>query len=1503
MNPLLLREMRHERLRLACCLLALLAGRVEAASATTLIDKTLVAWVSLANSNQQGGSALTLIDKAEHFDAIVFGEVARGKWMAGSDFFRRTHKDQAAWPVEGAGSDTWVQLAITYHSNQITLFRNSREYATYAMGQAQSFGDDAMVLLGLRYIGAMGEIGFLSGAIEDARIYDRALNPKQIAGLRPNQSSELPPLAWWAFENGQADDVMKRFPTARLEGNARVADGKLVLDGRSYLWAAKDPKALSLEPEDETPFDTSVQTMFYKARSKRTGNMWDTWLYLHQGEYYLYYLANSRGQWDNISMARSPDGVHWTELGRVLSKGRGVTWMGTGSTWKSPNFDKDAKFFMNFSEWKGPRQTIFFAESKDLVHWTRLGNEYEFVQDERWYERNGRWDCIWTIPRPGGGLYGYWTATPKKEAGGRFGFGETLDGITWKALAPPKVTGAGEGEVGAIEKIGDQYYMMFGTGGLMVTLVAERPEGPFVAARKNLRLLAGHTYFARFFPTADGVLVNHHSIARDSQVSFGSLKATRLDDEGTLRLAWWKGNEKMKGRAVAVKPPASRVGELPAVDMVETPFDASRGVILEGTLKLPASQAAKPVGLYLAQTNDSGTAILIHAGGVTEFGPMCADGTGFKGEHRVDREWKFGATARFRLLLKGSLVEFYVDDLLMQCYSLPQKAAGRVGLIQAGDANAVTSLKAWQADAPADADAPSASSSPLEFPVKPLTEAKLKTAGFGESFANDPTAGTWLDPSGTMARFIRTLQSDGKVLDGLWARMRLLACWYSDSHLVATRSFAEGELQTPGSRWTCAAVASAVPGEADARDWTVTFKLIEGTEKSTGVAVAFDFADWSTNHYVLIPASVYNGNRNRIEYRGYCTGFDPGDFYHPDLPVTHGDVPRLELEAGKPSQIEVSACNASTPALCVFDRKAGRGFIILAEQAGRNARGEFLRKPNGEILDNSFVVEESADRTRATLVVSAPGVRERKPEFIGFSPSPDRGLNLSAGDEVSLRLRIVSFAAAGIPALLDKFMTVRKAVTGPNHPRNLIPFSDVARLMTGRIDGRWHESAAGQYYCPENSDKLCLGWIGGLMNTFPMLVLGDEDRRRRASSTFDFVIPAAVGRSGYFLATVHADGKAHGRDWFPNQPIVLTRQNADVLYWMTKQFLLLKAQGHGEVIKPEWERATRGLAQAFVSTWKRHGQWGNYVNHETGDVAIYNSTSGAMAIGGLALAAGYFGEPEWMTIARRAANDSYQRDFVQKGFTYGACSDIMQNADSETAAALMTSLMTLYETTGDTQWLEKSRHLAHLVATWTVSYDYELPANTELGKLGAKLAGTYWASTQNKHGAPGICTSSGDALFKIYRATGDSRYAELLRDIVHAHAEGIKPGGEITERLTYCDADSRGSRGGGSTGWCELNGALMAMELPGIYVRQDSDRCFVFDSLEAKILSSDPAGVKMEIRNPTPFAVRVSILAEDAAEAKKPLGCVAFLQWPKFEVKAGATAQITVPLPSGPPKP
>ncbi|MBM4039024.1 MAG: hypothetical protein FJ290_10980 [Planctomycetes bacterium] len=647
----------------------------SAAKLRGLTDKTLVVWLTLANTTQRAGSALTLIDSAERFDAIVFGEVAPGKWMAGSDFFRRTQRDQAAWPAETADGKAVLQLAVAYQGKRITLYRNAKPHASYEVAQPQSFGADATLLIGLRYIGHMGPIGHLAATIEEARVYDVPLDAAALAALQPNKPSTPKPIGLWTFEDGTPDDTMGTFPTGKLCGGARIADGKLHLNGKDAYMIAE-----SVVPESHG--------MFYRPRDRQTGVMWDTWLFLHKGVYHLYYLAKSGGQWDNISMATSKDGVHWTERGRILAKAEGVTWMGTGSTWKSPSFEKDGKFQMNFSEWRGPRQTIFFAESKDLLSWTRLGNELEFVQDTRWYEEKGRWDCIWTLPREGGGYYGYWTATPKKATGGQFGFGETDDGVTWKALEPPRVHGVGEGEVGAIEKIAGRYYMMFGSGGLMVTLLADRPQGPFSAAKRNFRLLSGHTYFARFLPTPGGLLVNHHSIARGGMVHMGTLKRAVVDKDGTLRLAWWEGNDALKHEAIE----AANKGALCFFD----DRDVAGGIVLEGILPLPGSDDAKPSGLYIEHGRDTGTAILVNAKGIAEIGPMAADGSGFKAESRIDREMAFGPAPRFRLLLRHSLLEFFLNDILIQCYSLPAPATGRIGLIQGGAQEAARALKSWR---------------------------------------------------------------------------------------------------------------------------------------------------------------------------------------------------------------------------------------------------------------------------------------------------------------------------------------------------------------------------------------------------------------------------------------------------------------------------------------------------------------------------------------------------------------------------------------------------------------------------------------------------------------------------------------------------------------------------------------------------------------------------------------------------------------------------------------
>jgi len=216
--------------------------------------------------------------------------------------------------------------------------------------------------------------------------------------------------------------------------------------------------------------------------------------------------------------------------------------------------------------------------------------------------------------------------------------------------------------------------------------------------------------------------------------------------------------------------------------------------------------------------------------------------------------------------------------------------------------------------------------------------ARLTAMGFGDSFTNDPSAQTWLPVGAPVTSSAAEAEA---LLRNLPGPLRLLACWYEGSKLAASRPFAKGELTTPSTKWNCAVRTQLVAEDQDALDLTVSFKLAEGAAMSAGAAVAFDFTDWSTDNYVLLPAAVYNGNRYRTVGRGYAAGLDPSDYYRKELPLTQTVVPRLQVESSQPSKLEVNSCNLTTPAVCVFERKARRGFIVLAEQAGRDGAGAF----------------------------------------------------------------------------------------------------------------------------------------------------------------------------------------------------------------------------------------------------------------------------------------------------------------------------------------------------------------------------------------------------------------------------------------------------------------------------------------------------------------------------------------------------------------------------------
>jgi sucrose-6-phosphate hydrolase SacC (GH32 family) len=335
-------------------------------------DKTLVSWVCVANTTQQGGSALT-IQSYDRFDGIVFGERVAGKWMAGSEGFTRTQGSQQENAAENADNTTLIQMAIVYKGNQISIYRDGEPYASYEASNEDLLKAQNQAFFGLRHEGAgIGQT--LRGSIEDARIYDRALSAEEIRKLETNKESEIKPYAWWTFEKGMETDRMGRFPVNTLSGGAKIEGGRLVLDAEgATLIAAGKEVSYAMSPDG---FKTPVFP-------ENPPSNWLTYHLIHPGpgraepgdpncafywkdRYHLHYIYDADGG-PAFAHVSSTDMVHWKWHPTTLTPkttGHGM-FSGTGFITK---VGKPAIIYHGW--WSGKNQ-LAFALDDNLEKWTK----------------------------------------------------------------------------------------------------------------------------------------------------------------------------------------------------------------------------------------------------------------------------------------------------------------------------------------------------------------------------------------------------------------------------------------------------------------------------------------------------------------------------------------------------------------------------------------------------------------------------------------------------------------------------------------------------------------------------------------------------------------------------------------------------------------------------------------------------------------------------------------------------------------------------------------------------------------------------------------------------------------------------------------------------------------------------------------------------------------------------------------------------------------------------
>ncbi len=571
---------------------------------------------------------------------------------------------------------------------------------------------------------------------------------------------------------------------------------------------------------------------------------------------------------------------------------------------------------------------------------------------------------------------------------------------------------------------------------------------------------------------------------------------------------------------------------------------------------------------------------------------------------------------------------------------------------------------------------------------------------------------------------------------------------------------------------------------------TVHFRAAADTTDAF-FGLTLEFAEWEEDCYVFSPACAYNGNRFRRVVRSYppqYAAYETGENFEPLMT----DVPALNPDGS--GRMEVTAGDMATPCAGVFFRHAKKALLLFFEQEvkGRN-------------------IGCTLEKGRITL--SFPSNRSDSYRFcMTHDTTPERGVPVAVGEELTSRFRLFVFDCADIPAFFREYFRLRKCLM--SSPRAAFGYTkELWQLMEDHFN-EWNWS--GEYYAEMSKVWQC-GWVGGGMSTVPLLQHGSALSQQRAASTLDFM---SVHQTAFgFFDGVVRDGRV-AYDVFEDSELPhvhLIRKGADGLYFMFKNFAATTP-------KPAWEESARRCADAFVRLWERYGHFGQFIDNEAGEILVPGTASGSMAIGGLVKAAEYFDEPRYLAVAV-AAMERYYGDFCASGVTNGGPGEILSAPDSESAFALLESAVVLYEATREPRWLDAAETLACFVSSWVVTYAYKFPADSEFGRLGINTVGSVFANIQNKHAAPGICTLSGDSLLKLYRITGNGAYLELLKDIAYCLPQCVSteeapiyswdvppkklPAGFICERVNMSDWEGPAAVGGVFWGSCWSETSLL----------------------------------------------------------------------------------------------
>ena len=176
-------------------------------------EKTFTGWVLLDNTQQKGGGAFGIEEApiiGQAFDSVVYNERSQG-WRFGSDNNVRG-SDSGVF-----GDNTnWHHIVATYKENEFKMYMDGGIIDLTTAYKTKEFRENSTIRIGMRHSTGGGNI-FLTAAIDDVRLYNRALSATEVAQLYEYESTPPTPkpieewiddglVAYYPFDGDASDE-------------------------------------------------------------------------------------------------------------------------------------------------------------------------------------------------------------------------------------------------------------------------------------------------------------------------------------------------------------------------------------------------------------------------------------------------------------------------------------------------------------------------------------------------------------------------------------------------------------------------------------------------------------------------------------------------------------------------------------------------------------------------------------------------------------------------------------------------------------------------------------------------------------------------------------------------------------------------------------------------------------------------------------------------------------------------------------------------------------------------------------------------------------------------------------------------------------------------------------------------------------------------------------------------------------------------------------------------